>query len=138
MTGRLGKAIGWPLVLTIALVTVSCDSAPAPKYMVDYRAKGTRGGMSITISTPNGTEQHQVGASYVSPTYMFQAGQHAYVSAQNLGEEGTITVMLYYGRLHSPQKQGPVKLESTSTGSASIATVSWLVGDERPPSRFPQ
>ena len=133
-TGKLRKAIGWPLVLTIALMTVACDIAPAPEYMVTYAAKGTRSGISITISTPNGTEQHRAGASYVSPTYTFRAGQHGYISAQNLGESGTITVMLVYGR----PKLKPVKLESIGTGGASIATVSWLVGDERPPSRFPQ
>ena len=137
MKARSGKAIGLLLVLTIAMVTVSY-SASAPKYMVDYRAKGTRSGMRVTISTPNGTEVHLVGASYVAPTFIFQAGQHAYISAQNLGEQGTITVMLYYSRLHSPQKQEPVKMESSRTGGGSIATVSWLVGDERAPSGSPQ
>ena len=132
--GRLGKAIGRPLALAIALLTGGCGIAPAPEYMVTYAAKGTRSGMSITVSTPNGTEQHQVGSHYVSPPYTFRAGQHGYISAQNLGERGTITVMLVYSR---PNLKA-VKLESTSTGGASIATLSWRVGDERPPSGFPQ
>lgn len=131
---RSGKTTARTLVLAMALLTDGCGIAPPPEYMVTYAAKGTRSGMSITVSTPNGTEQHRVGASYVSPPYKFKAGQHGYISAQNLGERGTITVMLVYSR----PELNPVKLESTSTGGASIATVSWRVGDERPPSGFPQ
>jgi hypothetical protein len=138
ITGRLGKAIRGRLLLVIALMSGGCNIAPAPEYIVIYGAKGTRSGMSITISTPNGTEQHQVGATYSSLPYTFRAGQHGYVSAQNLGESGTITVMLVYRRLNPKPVKEAVRLVSTSTGGASIATVSWLVGDERPASEFPQ
>jgi len=106
-----------------------CDMPTAPPdYIVGYAAEGTREGMSITVSTPIGTEQHKVGANFASPLYTFHSGEHAYISAQNQGAGGKVTVRLVYRRTGLK----PVKLETTSTGGASIATVSWLVGDETP------
>jgi hypothetical protein len=108
------------------------EAATAAEYMVTYAAKGTKAGMAITMATPSGTEQHQVGASYVSEPYFFRSGEYAYISAQNLGNGGKVTAMLVYGR----KGMDVVKLETSSTGRASIATASWVVGDEKPRSKF--
>lgn len=98
------------------------------EYIVSYGAKGTSDGMTITITTPNGTEQHRAGATFSSPeVYTFKAGDHAYISAQNQSDHGEVTVKLNYSRKGLPR----VSLASTSTGGYSIATVSWLVGDEK-------
>jgi hypothetical protein len=122
------------LIAVAALSASGCDVTPATEYNVYYGAKGTGGDVSVTVSTPHGSEQHQRGRTYSSPPYKFRTGQHAYISAQNLGDRGTVTVFLMYS-LKGTQS---VTLESTSTGRASIATVSWLVGDERRQSDSPK
>ena len=116
-------------ICALLFVLVSGCDMPSPpmEYSVVYGANGTREGMMITISTPNGTEQHRVGSSFTSDMYKFKAGEHAYISAQNQGERGKVTVKMVYGRVGIAE---PRVLESTSTGGYSIATVSWLVGDE--------
>jgi outer membrane biosynthesis protein TonB len=97
-----------------------------------YSAKGPPEGMQITIATPNGTEQHTVGSSYLSyPGYKFRTGEHAYISAQNQGKSGKVTVGITcaWGGNGNVEDVKVEKTESTSTGAYSIATASWTVGD---------
>lgn len=119
-------------LIALAFVVSACDvSSVRTEYSVVYAVKGPRkGGMMITMATPSGTEQHQVAEGYVSLPYTFRSGQSAYISAQNLSNRGELTVILRWSRLGSDKSGKSGRLESTSTGSGSIATVSWLVGDE--------
>lgn len=119
-------------LIALAFVVSACDvSSVRTEYSVVYAVKGPRkGGMIITMATPSGTEQHQVAEGFVSLPYTFRSGQSAYISAQNLSNRGELTVILRWSRLGSDKSGKSGRLESTSTGGGSIATVSWLVGDE--------
>lgn len=113
----------------LALLVSGCDPAAlTTEYTVVYSAKGPRKGMSITIATPTGTEQHQVSEGYVSLPYTFRSGQSAYISVQNLSNRGEVTAFIRYSKSGSKTSE---KLESTSSGAGAIATVSWRVGDEK-------
>lgn len=92
-------------------------------YSVKYSVTGTAHGAHITISTPGGgTEQHEVSIPFSSPQYTFKGWEHAYISAQNSGDGGTIGVEI--------NVNGSVLKQARSSGSYSIASVSWLVGSK--------
>jgi hypothetical protein len=112
--------IGALLAVTIALGCGLPD--PNKTWQINYRVTGSAQRASITMETPQGTEQHEVSIPWTSPTYTFKGMNHAYVSAQNQGESGTVSVVLVVN--------GSTYKQATSSGAYSIATVNWLVGSK--------
>jgi hypothetical protein len=110
---------------TVALSLVGCGLPdPNQEWSIQYRVTGSARSADITISVPGGgTEQHPVSIPYTSPTYTFKGMDHAYISAQNKSEYGTVTTEILVS--------GSTRKQASSSGAYTIASVSWLVGSER-------
>lgn len=118
-------------LLTALAGVVGCDF-PDPNqdfpdrnqnWSVQYRVTGTARSADITISVPGGgTEQHPVSIPYTSPAYTFKGMDHAYISAQNKGEYGSVTTEIVVN--------GSTLRRASSSGAYTIASVSWLVGSK--------
>jgi len=87
---------------------------------VKYEVEGTASSVDITIETPSGTSQ---GSDKAVPlrtdagngiTLSFPRGSFVYISAQNQGEDGTVTCRITV--------DGEVVSENTSSGAYSIAS----------------
>ena len=108
----------------VAAALAGCSStAPASRttpVQVKYEVEGTASSVDITIETPSGTSQ---GSDKSVPlrtdagngiTLSFPRGSFVYISAQNQGEDGTVTCRITV--------DGEVVSENTSSGAYSIAT----------------
>lgn len=87
-------------------------SSPA----LEYRVRGSRASLTYE-NCSGGTSQNSSANlpwSFTCPT--FGSGQFVYISAQNTGDSGTITVQIY--------KRGVLYKESSSSGAFAIATAS--------------
>lgn len=94
---------------------------PNQTWSVQYSVTGNARSADITISVPGGgTEQRPVAVPYRSPTYTMKGLDHAYISAQNKGERGSVTTEIIVN--------SSTKKRATSEGAYTIASVSWLVG----------
>jgi len=84
---------------------------------VKYEVTGTASSVNITIeNAQGGTEQYNdvgMGSNY---SYASFPGNFLYISAQNQGVSGTVTVNIYY--------EGQLIKTSTSSGGYAIATAS--------------
>lgn len=110
--------------ISITFVLLACAGPnPNESHQVQYRVTGSAQEAGLTISTPSGTEQRTVRLPYTSPTYDFKGFEHAYVSAQNQGETGTVTVELIV--------DGSSFKKATSEGAYAIASTDWMVGSDR-------
>lgn len=89
---------------------------------ITYAVNGGAAEAFITISTPQGTEQHLVALPYISAAYRFEAGGFAYVSAQNQADAGSVSVAI--------NLDGAAKLSATSSAPFGIATVSCTRGQD--------
>jgi len=125
------SSIGFLMLIILAIASSSSDvsydspntSTSKKSYRIQYRVSGTADSADITISVPGGgTEQREVVIPCTSPTYTFKKMEHAYISAQNNGEFGSVTVEIIV--------DGITKKKATSSGAYKIATVSWFVGME--------
>ena len=85
-------------------------------YQIEYKATGTASNVFVTYENEDGgTSQKEVSVPWL---YSFSAGPgfFVYISAQNQGETGSVTVTIY--------KSGAVFKTSTSTGAYVIASAS--------------
>lgn len=92
--------------------------APATRT-VTYKVSGTASAVSLTYQTPQGSSV-QIDASLPwSVDQTFKDGDFAYVSAQNKGEDGTVTTEIYV--------DGKPWKSTTSEGAYKIADASGSV-----------
>jgi uncharacterized repeat protein (TIGR02543 family) len=99
-------------------ITANFEPEPPPTPEVEYKITGTASKVFVTLSNgTGGTEQFD--NVYVPHTYTFQTFTNwfLYVSAQNLGESGSVTVTIYLN--------GAVVGKSTSSGAYVIADASY-------------
>ena len=86
---------------------------------VVYEVTGTATEVSITISNPQGgTEQYASAGLPSKFTYHGFPNNFLYISAQNLGDSGSVTVTIYINDM--------VYKTSTSKGAYVIATASGI------------
>lgn len=97
----------------------SCDKNPlGPKsYSVKYEVAGSASRVDITYENADGGTS-QIGNAHVpwSMTFSRKEGSFVYISAQNQGSSGSITVTIY--------RNGSRFKTSTSSGAYVIATAS--------------
>ncbi len=111
------------VILGIAFGTCG-DGSESPTspttYLVKYEVTGSADSVSLTYQNDSGGTS-QTSNSYLPWTYTFlaQKGDFVYISAQNNGEYGSVTVRIY---LDSTQVK-----TSTSSGAYVIATASGMV-----------
>lgn len=98
------------------------DAGSSEPVAVTYEVVGTADGVDLTMETPTGTVQASGKAVPLRTdegrgiTYSgFTLGDFVYISAQNTGDDGTVTC-----RIRS--SGGTVISENTSDGAYSIAT----------------
>ena len=120
------------LIVIIAIIigassSKTTDTQTIPTYTgpeVIYEITGTAMSADVTLSNATGgTEQfsniqwsHVTGAPGYEYTYESFPASFLYISAQNQGESGSVTVNIYY--------EGNLIKTSTSTGAYVIATAS--------------
>jgi len=98
--------LGWTTVLIQTLRTPKHEGIRSIKML-----RGRHRVADITVSTPSGTEQRMVILPYRSPIYSFERRGHAYISAQNWGEYGSVSVEIVV--------DSSIVKEATSEGSAA-------------------
>jgi len=99
-------------------ITANFEPEPPPTPEVEYKITGTASKVFVTLSNATGgTEQFD--DVHVPHTYTFETFDDwfLYVSAQNLGESGSVTVTIYLN--------GEVVATSTSSGAYVIADASY-------------
>ena len=90
------------------------SSESSTSFKVTYEITGTAKSVSVTYSNAQGgTEQGDYDTPF-SSTFTFAPGGVAYISAQNLGQTGTVTCRIIV--------DGVVYKTSTSDGAFKIAT----------------
>lgn len=115
------------IILFVWIFTCGGDSSSTtPSYsgpVVVYEITGTAEKVSITLSNATGgTEQSQVPLKFGKTSIPWQESYYSfpshflYISAQNQGEYGTVTVSIYV--------KGKLFKTSTSSGAYVIATAS--------------
>lgn len=84
---------------------------------VEYEITGTTSAVSVTLSNPTGGME-QFSVVYLPHTYTYYnfPNNFLYISAQNMGETGSVTVSIYVN--------GTLYKTSTSKGGFVIATAS--------------
>lgn len=89
-------------------------------FQVKYSVEGTARAVSITLqNSQGGTEQGDYKLPF-SENFTMQAGSFAYISAQNLGERGSVTVKIFIDEI--------LWKEASSSGAYKIASTSGIVG----------
>ncbi|MBW8010875.1 MAG: hypothetical protein FVQ83_06495 [Chloroflexi bacterium] len=113
--------IGLPGICLSSSPSSSSPSFSLPStHTVVYEIEGTANRVSLTYENETGgTEQRDSNVPF-KKTYIMEGGDFAYISAQNLGEFGTVTCKITV--------DGEDWKESTSSGAYVIATCSGMVG----------
>lgn len=106
------------IVCFVALFSIggTCDSPNSPA-VVEYKITGTASWVDVTLTNATGgTEQYS--GVLVPHTYTFRnyTDWFLYISAQNQGDSGSVTVTIYLN--------GEVVNTATSSGAYVIATAS--------------
>jgi hypothetical protein len=103
----------WALLALICCAGSGLNSGP---HQITYRVDGTARSASVTYSNgTGGTEQKTVSVPW-SKSFDTQSGEFLYISAQNNGEYGDVTVSI--------TADGKIIKDATSSGEYVIATAS--------------
>jgi len=99
-------------------ITANFEPEPPPPPEVEYKITGTASRVSVTLNNATGGTEQYDNVS-VPHTYSFDtfSDWFLYISAQNQGEYGSVTVTIYLN--------GEVVKTSTSSGAYVIATASY-------------
>lgn len=105
------------IICVLSLFSMSCDSSSS-SVRVEYEITGTASTVSVTLNNATGGTE-QFSDVYVPHTYTFEkyTDWFLYISAQNQGDSGSVTVTIYLN--------GEVVATSTSSGAYVIATASY-------------
>lgn len=101
------------LFLSVILLAGGCNPFSPPKYNVEYEVRGTASSVLITYyENARDSTSRQESSGPLPWSYSFTARQGAwvYVSAENGGETGTVTVAIIY--------KGNLILETSACDSA--------------------
>lgn len=105
-----------PAILFVVLVACGGSSGPSLPS-VTYTVSGSAREVSVTYANASeGTSQATVSVPWSHSFTCTKSGQFLYISAQNQGQTGTVTVRITKG--------GTTYKESTSSGAFVIATAS--------------
>lgn len=105
-------------VFIMLFVFSGCEDVFGPKfYDVIYKVTGSAITVDVTYANEDGGTSQESDVS-VPWSYSFrrEEGEFVYISAQNQGESGSVTVRIY--------KDGSIFKTSTSSGAYVIATAS--------------
>jgi hypothetical protein len=99
-------------------ITANFEPEPPPPPEVEYKITGTASQVDVTLNNATGGTEQYDNVS-VPHTYTFETFDDwfLYISAQNQGEYGSVTVTIYLN--------GEVVKTSTSSGAYVIATASY-------------
>jgi hypothetical protein len=118
---KVGIIVGIIAVIAVIVGVAVCVSTPgtpsttAPSVI--YKIEGTANTVDVTLNNPTGgTEQYSNVAVPVQYSYDSFSDNFVYISAQNNGETGTVTVSIYVNN--------NLFKTSTSSGAYVIATAS--------------
>ena len=101
-------------VCTMILLIVSSSGCLSTTYNVKYEVTGSASKVFITYQNENGGTSQEEASVPWSYSFTAESGDFVYVSAQNQGDNGSVTVTIY--------KDGEVFKTSTSSGGYVIAT----------------
>jgi hypothetical protein len=121
---KAGTIVGIVILVVVIAVVATCLLSPSPESSaptvlphVVYKITGTAQRVDVTLSNDTGgTEQYSnvyVPREYWYPTF---SDDFVYISAQNQGESGSVTVSIYVN--------DALFKTSTSSGAYVIATAS--------------
>lgn len=101
----------------IYLALTGCDNPFDPSIDVKYKVTGTAATVDVTYENSSGgvSQESDVEVPW-SYSFTGDPGDFVYISAQNQGQTGTVTVTIY--------RDGDVFKTSTSEGAYVIATAS--------------
>jgi len=105
-------------VVAIVVIAVIATNTPTDTPQVEYKITGTASQVDVTLqNATGGIEQHDNAS--VPHSYAFNAftGWFLYISAQNQGGYGSVTVSIYLN--------GRIVATSTSSGAYVIASASY-------------
>jgi len=105
------------LVCVMGLIFVGCGGTTITSSVVEYEITGTATSVSVTLQNETGGTEQYSDVS-VPHTYTFNSytDWFLYISAQNQGGSGSVTVTIYV--------DGEVFKTSTSSGAYVIASAS--------------
>lgn len=104
-------------IMGLTLIGCSPQASAEPITKVVYEVTGTATAVDITIATPQGGTEQYINVGLPSKfTYKGFPGYFLYVSTQNRGESGSVTVTIYVNDI--------VYKRSTSQGAYAIAEAS--------------
>lgn len=105
------------LIALLVLATASCDNPLDSSIKVKYKVTGTADTVDVTYENADGgtSQESDVDVPW-SYSFTGEPGDFVYISAQNQGQTGTVTVTIY--------TDGDVFKTSTSEGAYVIATAS--------------
>lgn len=114
---RLIKLTVVLLFVVCSVVFNACSMSTTTKHSVKYEITGTSTSVNVTLNNATGgTEQFSDVTVPHTYTYDDYTSSFLYISAQNNGETGSVTVKIYL--------DGVVTKTSTSSGAYTIATAS--------------
>lgn len=105
------------LILLLGFLLFACDNPLDSSIDVEYKVTGTAETVSITYENSDGgcSQESDVSIPW-SYSFTGESGDFVYISAQNQGETGSVTVTI--------KTDGDVFKQSTSEGAYVIATAS--------------
>lgn len=105
------------IIIILNILNSGCLSTTT--HTVKYEVTGSASKVFVTYENEyGGTSQEEVYLPW-SYTFTAESGDYVYISAQNLGDSGSVTVTIY--------KDGEVFKTSTSSGGYVIATASGFI-----------
>lgn len=110
------------LVITLAILSLSCNKQSTKPiiYTLKYEVTGSAASVDITYENADGGSS-QITNSPIpwSTSFSRAAGEYVYISAQNRGYYGDVTVTIY--------RNNTLFKTANSSGPHSIATVSGIL-----------
>ena len=105
------------LVCVMGLIFVGCGVTTITSSVVEYEITGSASKVDVTLQNETGgTEQYSDVSVPHTYTFNYYTDWFLYISAQNQGDSGSVTVTIYV--------DGEVFKTSTSSGAYVIASAS--------------
>ena len=115
----MNRASVWVLTAAavMAMCLAGCENPFGGSIEVEYEVTGSAYSVDVTYENSGGTTSREYGVG-VPWSYRFSAdpGDYVYISAQNTGTYGTVTVAIYL--------DGEIYEAETSEGAYCVATAS--------------
>lgn len=117
---KVGLILGGILIVVLLASSASCPGPSTTSYSVEYQVTGSASTVFVTYENENGGTS-QIASAIVpwSHTFTANSGDFVYISAQNNGDSGSVTVTIL--------EDGNVFKTSTSSGAYVIADASGML-----------